>query len=113
MELWNEIESKIQELDASVKNLRKAGTDYANAEREYKIALKKEVLRLRDSGMAVTLIPLVVYGNEEIASLRANRDIKEAVYDANKEAINTTKIVIKVLQEQWKQEYGNTKFMEG
>ena len=106
MELWQEIELKTKELDISVRNLRKSGSDFAEAERCYKILLRQEVLKLRDEGTAVTLIPLTVYGIKEVAEARCKRDIAQAVYEANKESINATKLVIKILQEQQKQEWG-------
>ena len=106
MELWQELEQKIKELDISVKNLRRSGTTFANAERDYKILLRKKVLELRDEGTAVTLIPLIVYGIEEVAQARSTRDIAQAVYEANKEAINSLKLQIRVIQEQNKQEWG-------
>ena len=37
MELWQMIEAKIKELDVSVKALRRTGTEYATAEKEYKV----------------------------------------------------------------------------
>jgi hypothetical protein len=106
MELWQEIEIKTKELDVAVRNLRKTGSAFAEAERCYKILLRQEVLKLRDEGTAVTLIPLIVYGIQEVADARSRRDTAQAVYEANKESINATKLVIKILQEQLKQEWG-------
>ena len=37
MDLYNELQSKIKQLDYSIKNLRQNGTEYAKAEKEYKI----------------------------------------------------------------------------
>ena len=106
MELWQEIELKTKELDVAVRNLRKTGSAFAEAEMNYKILLRQEVLKLRDEGTAVTLIPLTVYGIQEVAEARRIRDTAQAVYEANKESINATKLVIKILQEQQKQEWG-------
>ena len=55
-----EIGEKLKQLNVSVKMLRKSGTEYAQAENDYKILLSQESLKLKDSGMAVTLIDKVV-----------------------------------------------------
>ena len=47
MDLWREIEQKIKELDVSVKALRKTGTEFATAERDYKKRLREEALKLK------------------------------------------------------------------
>lgn len=108
--LFNELNQKIQELNISIKQLRKSGTDFAEAERDYKIILRKEALKLRaEKGMPVTLIQQVVYGVPEVAQARFNRDVKEAVYQANQEAINSTKLQIRVIENQLQREWGNAK----
>lgn len=99
-DLYNELQQKIKELNVSVKSLRKTGAAYAKAEMDYKKELSKEALRLRDSGMPVTLIDKVIYGRENIATLRFNRDVAETVYNANQESINATKLQIRILESQ-------------
>ena len=104
-ELYSELQRKTQQLDYSVKELRKSGSDYAAAERDYKIALRTECLRLRDSGMAIGLIDKTCYGIPEIAELRFRRDCAEAVYKANMEAINTLKLEMRLIESQIQREY--------
>jgi len=107
MELIQEINQKNNELNYSVKSLRVSGTAYAEAERDYKIALTKEALKLRTDGMAVTLIDKVLYGLPEIALLRYKRDCAEVVYKANQEAINSIKLQIRILDSQISREWGS------
>lgn len=59
--------------------------------------------------MAVTLIQQVIYGYEEIATLRFERDLAKVKYDANQEYINTIKLQIRILEGQLSREYGNVK----
>lgn len=107
MDLYNEIQNKINELNISLKKLRETGTAYAEAERDYKITLRQEALKLRsEKGMAITLIQQVVYGVPEVADKRFKRDVAEAIYRANQEAINTIKLQIRVLEGQLSREYG-------
>jgi hypothetical protein len=109
-DLYNELNTKIKELNISIKNLRKAGTEYAEAEKEYKIILRKEALKLRsEKNMPVTLIQQVVYGVPEVADKRFKRDIKEAIYKANQEAINTIKLQIRIIESQLQREWTNVK----
>ena len=109
MDLYNELTQKIKELNISIKKLRETGTEYAEAERDYKITLRQEALKLSaEKGMPVTLIQQVVYGVPEVAEKRFKRDVKEAVYKANLESINSTKLQIRVIENQLQREYTNT-----
>ena len=109
MDLFNELQQKINELNISIKALRKTGSEFAEAERDYKVTLREEALKLRaEKGMPVTLIQQVVYGVPEVARKRFERDVKEAIYQANQEAINSTKLQIRIIENQLQREYGNT-----
>lgn len=109
MDLQNELMNKIQELNISIKKLRETGTEYAEAEKDYKITLRQEALKLRtQKDMPVTLIQQVVYGVPEVADKRFKRDVKEAVYQANQEAINSIKLQIRVIENQLGREYMNS-----
>lgn len=100
------IQDKIKQLENSIKQLRYNGTTYANAEKAYKIKLRQKVLEMRSNDVAVGIINLTVYGEPEVAELREKRDIAEAVYKANLEAINAVKLEIRVLDNQVEREYG-------
>ncbi len=110
MDLLNELQSLIKSLQASLKLLRTNGTKLAEAEREYKVRLRKEVLRLRDEGTAIGVITLIAYGIPDVAKLRFERDVAEAVYKANQEAINTYKLQIRIVEGQLAREWGNEKY---
>ena len=66
-------------------------------------------MKLRNEGMKVTIIPLVVYGIQEVANKRYMRDVKEAVYQANQEAINSIKLQIRIIENQLQREWGASK----
>lgn len=105
--MFNEIMRHQRQMEQAVKMLRKTGEDYARAERDYKVLLRQEALKLKDSGMAVGLIEKTVYGVREVADARFKRDCAEAVYKANQESINTTKLTIKILMNQYDKEWGH------
>lgn len=110
MDLYEQITKFISELDFSVRELRKNGTNLAEAEQKYKICLREEALKLRsEKNMPVTLINQIIYGVPEVARLRFDRDVKEAIYQANLEAINSTKLKLRILENQLNREWGQAK----
>lgn len=110
MDLYNELQQKIKELNISIKKLRETGTEYAEKERDYKITLRQEALKLRaEKGMPVTLIQQVVYGVPEVAEKRFKRDVAEAIYQENQEAINSIKLQIRVIENQLSREWSAIK----
>lgn len=107
MDLLEEIQRKTAELTASIKLLRKNGTELAECERDYKVKLRQEALKLRaEKGMPVTLIAQIIYGVPEVAELRFKRDVAQAMYDANIEHINGTKLQLRLLEAQLSREWG-------
>jgi len=110
MDLFQEITRLTNELDIAVKQLRRSGTERAEAERKYKVCLRQEALKLRaEKNMPVTLINQIIYGVKEVADLRFDRDVKEAVYQANLESINSTKLKLRILENQLNREWGQVK----
>ena len=105
MDLYEELTAKIKQLEYSVKQLRSLGTAYAAAERDYKVLLRQEVLKMRDAGQAVGIIDLTCYGIPSVAEARFKRDAAETVYEACKEAINSLKLQIRILSEQLEREW--------
>ncbi len=102
-----EMQTKDQKLNQSLKLLRKNGTELAQAERDYKVALSEKALKLRaDEDMPVTLIDKVIYGLPDIAELRLKRDIAEVTYKANQEAINVYKLQMRLIDNQVAREWG-------
>lgn len=108
-DLIDDLQTKNMHLEQALRTLRSNGVALAESERKYKEAVSKEALRLRDEGMAVTLIDKVIYGLPSISTLRFQRDCCEVVYQANQEALNVTKLQIRLIESQLAREWGNTK----
>ena len=106
MELYLELEQKRNLLDKAINDLASNGYDLAAKERDYKIAINKKALELKAEDMPVTLINQVIYGYENIAKLRFERDTAQVKYNANIEYINTIKLQIRILENQLSREYG-------
>lgn len=109
IELWQEILEKQKMLDKAIKELAQNGYKLAECERDYKIAVNKKALELRSQDVPVTLINQVIYGYEDIAKLRFERDTAQVKYNANLEYINVLKIQVKLMSNQLDKEWGNTK----
>ena len=105
MDLFNELQSKTKELEISIKSLRQSGTNYAQAEKDYKVLLRQECLKLRDEGMAIGMIDKTCYGIPSVAEARFKRDVAEVVYKANLEAINSIKLQMRLIENQLQREY--------
>lgn len=106
MDLYLELQQKTRQLDASIKQLRYSGMEYAKAEKEYKILLRAECLKLRDQGMAIGMIDKTCYGIPSVAEARFNRDVAETVYRANLEAIASIKLQLRLIENQLQREWG-------
>lgn len=107
MDLITERELKQKQLDQAIKDLRGNGTAYAEAEKNYKILLRQEVLKLRDEGVAIGVIDKICYGIPSVAEARYKRDVAETVYKANQEAINSIKLQLRIIDNQVAREWVN------
>lgn len=109
MDLYNDIQQLMGELSTSIKLLRKNGNELAVAERDYKITLRQEALKLRsEQDMPVTLINQIIYGVPEVAEKRFKRDVAQTMYDTNQEHINVTKLKLRLLEAQLNREWSNS-----
>ena len=109
MELYYTLQEKTKQLDMSIKQLRRSGTEYAEAERAYKVLLRQECLKLRDEGMAIGMIDKTCFGIQSVADARFKRDVAEVVYKANLEAINSIKLQMRLIEAQLEREWNNGK----
>ena len=110
MDLFNEIQSLTERLNHSINVMAKYGKDYAETERDYKIFLSQEALKLRaEKNIPVTLIQQIIYGVAEVADKRFKRDVAESMYKTAQENINSIKLQIRIKEAQLQREWGATK----
>ena len=105
MDLILELQAKIKQLEKAVQDLRVNGTELAKAERDYKILLRQECLKLRDEGMAIGMIDKTCYGIPSVAEARFKRDVAQTTYDANQDFINSIKLQLRLIESQITREY--------
>lgn len=110
MDLFNQIQELTKKLNIAIGLLAEYGKELAETEKNYKILLRQEALKLRtEKDMPVTLIQQVVYGIPEVADKRFKRDVAEAMYQTAQENINSIKLQIRILESQLQREWTNTK----
>lgn len=105
MDLFNILQKLTKDLNISVKKLRETGEEYAKAYTDYRVALAKELVILKNEGYAITLAGDIARGKPEIAKLKFNEISKEAIYKANQESINSIKLQIKIIESQMNREW--------
>lgn len=98
-----ELSSVIQEISRTAKRLENSadalfglGRDKAEAERQYRMRLAQEMLKLRSEGMPVSILTDIAKGN--VADLLFDRDASEAQFKAGIEAADSLKVVISAYQ---------------
>lgn len=106
-DLVGEINQKCDFLNTQIKKLTETGKAYADAYTEYRIALAKELMKLKDEGFAISLAGDIARGKPEIARLKFKEISTEAIYKANLESINATKLQIKILDAQLEREWNH------
>lgn len=101
-ELWriNDLLSK------ALEQFKQRAKDYAKAQRDYRVLLRQEILRLRAEGLPVTIIGDLARGQEEVAKAKEQEIINEGLYKSCQEAINAYKLQIRLIQEQINKEWG-------
>lgn len=95
----------IKTMQSALELLPKRSKEYAEAEKNYRVELRKEMLFLRNDGYPATLVSDLARGKKEIAELKEKRDIAESLMKSANEAINVYKIEVKLIEEQIKREW--------
>lgn len=104
-DLIQEIGTKSALLDAAIRQLGVRGRAYAQAEHDYRVAMRQTILAERANGTPVTIISDICRGEPEVARLRLERDIALTVYESAKEAVNGYKLQIRILDSQIEREW--------
>lgn len=97
-ELNSEMVRLRQEMNLAIKLASQRGKELAEAEREYRVALAKDMLIKRDKKVPVTIINDLSRGDETVAELKFERDTLEVLYKSANEKILTTKLEIRVVE---------------
>ncbi|MDR7856324.1 hypothetical protein [Tissierella sp.] len=99
-DLQIELNKLRSDLNKAITIIKERGKNKAIAERDYRVALGKQILLLRAEGIPVTITSDLCRGNEKIAELKMNRDIAETLYESNMQFIYSTKLNIDIVMKQ-------------
>ena len=98
-----ELQNLTEELYKSAKRLSKSGDELfklakerAESERNYRQALAKRIVMLKESGQSVTLIGDIARG--ECSELKFERDLADARYSAGRELAESLRTEVSALQ---------------
>jgi hypothetical protein len=106
MDIMIEIERLRTELNTSIKEYIKKGIDYATAYRDYRIELAKELLYQKELKTPATTAYDIARGKENVANAKFKEISTEAYYKAELEKINSIKLQLRMLETQYKIEFG-------
>lgn len=104
-ELFVERERIKNSLETSLKRAYENGLEMAEKTREYRIALREEVLRLRVEGMAISIVEKVAKGAEPVANAEFEMMVAEVKYKASNENIMAQKKLYESIEADIKREY--------
>ena len=76
------------------------GLKKAQSEQNYRVALQKEMARLKLEGTKVTIIPDLARGNEEVARLRLERDTTDIAYETCRNSLRYCERELEILRSQ-------------
>ena len=105
MDIMQEMSTLRVMLDRAVTEAKERGQVLAKCEHDYRVAKAKYILQQRTEGTPVTILADLAKGEEHVARLCMERDIAQTLYDSSKEAINSYKLQIRIVQEQIQREW--------
>lgn len=109
MSLWQEIRDKMAELDAATASARKSGVDAASAEATYQRNKNIRALQIRAEGVPWTGVQLLIKGDTAVNGYLLDRDTKVALHDADVDLVNTLKVQLRILMNEYQREYGSNR----
>lgn len=95
-DISQEIYDICKRLNKASQEIFRLGREKSEFERDYRMSLSKELLRLRVEGMAATLIPDIARGNVSDALFK--RDVSESTYQSAIQSMNVLKANLSALQ---------------
>ena len=104
-ELFEARERIRQSLETSLKRAYENGLEMAEKTREYRIALREEVLRLRADGMPVSIVEKIAKGENRVAQAEFEMMVSEVKYKASNENIMAQKKLYESIEADIKREY--------
>lgn len=100
MSNWNDIETGIVYLQERTEEMRTSGRNAAVADAQYRALKATAILDEKAKGTPATLCRDVIYARKDVSDALMKRNCTQAVYEADKEAINTMKLKLRITDAQ-------------
>lgn len=107
--LITELSRLSSEMDQAINEWEYRSVEFANAEKEYQIALRKLALKEKDGGIPVTFINQFIRGEETVAELRRKRDIAEAFCKISENKVTNLRQKLKITDAQAGREWSTAR----
>ncbi len=105
MDIMQEMSTLRVMLDRAVTEAKERGRVLAKCEHDYRLCQSEIHIAAAHRGHACHHPGDLAKGEENIARLCMERDIAQTLYDSSKEAINSYKLQIRIVQEQIQREW--------
>ena len=108
-ELFQQRDELQKRLSHGIDLMAKYGNEYAKTRQEYEVEKAKAALRMREEGVPVTQIQMVIYGTGNVPKKRFERDTAEVMYKTAQENIQSIKLQLRLIEAQIDREWGQAK----
>ena len=105
MDLFQELWKINDLLKKALEQYKTRGSEYAKAQRDYRVMLRQTILKLRADGTPTTILSDLARGDDDVAAAKEQEIIAKTLLESCQEAINVYKIQLKLLQEQINKEW--------
>ena len=105
MQLFIELQEALRSLEETTDHFRISGQEAAKAEAEYQKAKAIRALELKAQDNSASMINLRIKGDAQVNGYLMDRECTRALYEADKELINTLKLKIRIIESQLQREY--------
>ena len=96
VDVKQEIWKGSKRLDDASREIFNLAKRKAETEQAYRVALAKEMIKLKDKGMAITMIQDVARGN--VSELKYHSDIADVTYQAGRDSLKALQTQLSALQ---------------
>lgn len=103
--MYQSIRDDLDRLRTATDQMRADGIAYARAEAAYQSAKAQRALELRAGGEPAAMVNLRIKGDEAVNSYLMERECAKAIYESDRELINTLKTAIRVCENQLQREW--------
>ena len=115
-EIITSLNKSYSALYRGIEELAGYADQYAEAERDFDVALRQEILKLKSDGYPITIIPKIAVGDKAVADLKFKYNVATEMYKIQKMKIESYQTAVNKFQSELgfvKVEYQKANCQEG